>query len=91
MPAGIYETERPCVICGAWFKTRNGYAKFCEKCKPDSRRFGRVCKQRYSGRFYRNSSKRLEEIRAKYADGIPDGTVESMVDALLNMDIREDI
>lgn len=91
MPAGIYETERPCVICGAWFKTRNASSKFCCKCKPDSRRFGRVCKQRYSGRFYRNSSERLEEIRAKYADGIPDGTVESMVDALLNMDIREDI
>ena len=90
MPTGIYETELPCVICGAWFKTRNASAKFCEKCKPDSRRFGRVCKQRYSGRFYRNTHERLAEIRAKYVDGIPDGTVESMVDALLNMDIRED-
>lgn len=87
MSTGIYETELPCVICGGWFKPRNNSSKFCGKCKPDSRRFGRVCKQRFSGRFYRNSSKRLEEIRAKYADGIPEGTVESMVDALLNMDI----
>ena len=47
MPTGIYETELSCVICGAWFKTRNASAKFCCKCKPDSRRFGRVCKQRF--------------------------------------------
>lgn len=84
MPTGIYETELPCVICGAWFKTRNNSAKFCCKCKPDSRRFGRVCKQRFSGKFYKNTAERIEEIKKKYAAGIPDGTVESMVNKIFN-------
>ena len=34
---------------------------------------------RYSGQSYKNTKERLLEIREKYKNGIPDGTIEAML------------
>lgn len=72
------------MMCGKWFTPRSNSAIFCKDCRPESRYFGRTNSRRFSGKFYKNSAERIEEIKEKYADGIPEGTVESMVDKIFN-------
>lgn len=84
MPTGTIEKEQPCLLCGARFIPKNNRQLFCDVCKLDARYFGRTNCRRFSGKFYKNSAERIEELKEKYADGIPEGTVESMVNKIFN-------
>lgn len=34
---------------------------------------------RFSGKHYKNSAERIQALRKKYKDGVPDGTIEEML------------
>ena len=49
----------------------------CVECRGEAR-----SGMRFSGRRYENPPERLEEIRRKYADGVPDGEIERWINGL---------
>lgn len=69
-------TMTECELCGKSFMRKSPSQKFCSKdCSEEvkQRKLQNQCgrrKHRFSGRSYRNSEQRLNELREKYKNGV---------------------
>ena len=77
-----------CEICEKSFVTTLKRKRYCYECAKELKRnsvlvsqriYAKSKQRRFSGKVYENSHEKIQAIKEKYKNGIPNGTIESMI------------